>query len=797
MKKSLILFLALLAIPIIANAQKKNRYTISGYVTDSTSQEKLIGTSIFVKEINTGTSANLYGFYSLTLPEGTYTINYSYVGYNSKTITVKLNKNKKLNTHLTSSTFLDEVVVSATRSRKIHKETQMSVNTLSMEKVEMLPVFLGEKDIIKTLQLLPGVQSGSEGSSGLYVRGGGADQNLIMLDGVPIYNASHLFGFFSIFNSDAINNVTLTKGGFPARYGGRLSSVIDVRMKEGNMNKYKGNLSVGLISSKFNFEGPIVKEKTSFMVSARRTYIDILARPFMKDQENKSGYYFYDMNAKINHKFSDKSRLFLSLYHGLDKMYNESDNNYNQEDVSLKDNSESDLNWGNNIVALRWNYVLNPQLFMNISSTYSKYGLNMGNKMINQNIDEDKKVETTEFNNQFNSKIDDITFKIDLDYLPTPNHYIKFGIGNTYHTFDPGAFQSKAKIGDVETDSSGKNKGSNIVYTNEYYAYIEDDYKINNSIKINAGLHLGGQKLKDKNYISVQPRISGRFMLTETSSLKASYSRMTQFLHLLTNPTIGLPTDLWVPATKKVKPENSDQYAIGYAQTLFEKFEISVEGYYKTMENLIEYKDGASFIGADQNWENKIETGDGNSYGLEILLEKKTGKTTGWIGYTWAKSNREFKNVNSGKEFPFKYDRRHDLSIAVTHKFNKNWDIGFVWVYGSGNTFSLGMEKYTAFNPFSENYSRSPGTSKDFNTVEYIEHRNNYRMPAYHRLDIGINHHKVRKKYKRTLSLSVYNVYNRKNPFFLYTKHNQQGGTDLKQISLFPVLPSITYSITF
>lgn len=787
MKNKHFLVIILLAVFKLLSAQSNEKYTISGYVSDTLSGEKLIGTTVFIKDKNTGTTSNLYGFYSITLPKGEYEVLFSYVGYNGKSLRVNLKENIKLNVDLSSSTFLEEVVVSATRSRKIHKQTLMSVNTISMQDVEMLPALMGEKDLVKTLQLLPGVQSGSEGSSGLYVRGGGPDQNLILLDGVPIYNASHLFGFFSVFNSDAINNVTLTKGGFPARYGGRLSSVIDVRMKEGNLNDYKANLSIGLISSKFSFEGPIFKDKTSFIVSGRRTYIDYLMRPFIKNEAdgNVFGYYFYDINAKINHKFSDKSRLFVSLYNGQDKMYSEFTDSYNDGFNDLKDKSEASIDWGNTITAVRWNYVFNPKLFSNITFTYSKYGFKMNNKFLEQYYEENK-LKTQTFDSRFDSKIDDLTLKFDLDYIPSPNHYIKFGFGNIYHTFSPGAFQSKIIDG---SGTNNYNYGANKLYGNEYYAYFEDDIKVTSYLKVNAGLHFSGLKVKDKNYISLQPRIATNLKLTETSSFKASYSKMNQFLHLLTNPTIGLPTDLWVPSTDKVKPEYSNQYAAGYAQTLFDKFEISIEGYYKTMENLIEYSDGTSFFGADKGWENKIETGKGESYGLEILLEKKTGKTTGLIGYTLSWSNREFDKINFGKEYPYKYDRRHDISFTLMHKFNKTWDIGLVWVYGTGNTFSLGMERYNAYNPFNT-YNKNE-------EVEYIKHRNNYRMPSYHRLDVGINHHKVRKKYTRTWSLSVYNVYNRKNPFFLSVDKQDGGKSKLKQFSLFPILPSITYSIKF
>ncbi|MCB0736012.1 MAG: TonB-dependent receptor [Bacteroidetes bacterium] len=773
------------------------KFTLSGYITDQKSGENLIGATIYVDEIAGGTSANAYGYYSLTMPKGKYLIQFSYVGYDKKTLEVNLNENQELNVELKSITDLQGVVISAETSEKIQDKTQMSTVKVSMDKVNSLPALMGEKDLIKTIQLLPGVQSGTEGASGLYVRGGGPDQNLILIDGVPVYNASHLFGFFSVFNADAIKSVELVKGGFPARYGGRLSSVLDIRMKEGNMNKFEVDGSVGVIASKVSIQGPIVKDQTSFIVSARRTYIDVLAQPIIRlagrnqGTNLKAGYFFYDLNGKINHKFSNKSRLYLSTYLGNDKFYFNISNKFIYEGHEHSNNMGGDLKWGNNIAALRWNYQINPKLFSNTTITYSRYNFNTFSETGAVTWTEDEKNEFLYYNS-FRSGIDDITAKVDFDFVPTPNHYIKFGAGDIYHTFTPGVQQTKFEVGDGLTDTT---TSSPRVYGHELYAYIEDDMKLGTRWKINPGLYLTMFQVESSSYPSIQPRLAVRYLAHKNISLKASYAHMAQFLHLLSNPTIGLPTDLWVPATKNVAPEYSHQVAVGYAQNILDKFELSIEGYYKTMENLIEYKDGASFYGQDKNWENKIEMGRGWSYGGEFLLEKKQGKFSGWIGYTLSWTERQFDNINFGEPFFYRYDRRHDIGIALTYKHSEKWDYGLVWVYGTGNAFTLGLERYL---PYNDPY----GVGSWYGEYEHIDTRNNFRAPAYHRLDFGANRHWQHKQGKSTLNMGVYNAYSRLNPFFIYWGESfnfftGEYGRALKQISIFPIIPSISYTFNF
>ena len=775
---------------------------MSGYVKDAETGEAIIGAKIYDLASKKGTYSNEYGFYSLNLLADTFRIRIVVSGYLAMELVSKIDSSNFLEIQLLRPQSKELAEVNLTASLPIEEQTQMSQIELSMDKVKALPVFLGEKDIIKTLQLYPGIQSGSEGASGLYVRGGGPDQNLILLDGVPVYNASHLFGFFSVFNADAINHASVIKGGFPAQYGGRLSSVIDIRMKEGNTKKFSGEGSIGLISSKLTLEGPIIKDKTSFIVSGRRTYIDLLAQPFLAlangkgggkgaQEQSTGGYYFWDLNAKLNHKFSRTSRLFVSGYFGKDRFYNTLTNEYtnSQDNSSNRDESSNGLDWGNAIAAVRWNKILSPKLFLNVTATYSQYRFNVGIDQQSQTTYVNDSTETRQLSANYLSGIRDWGLKADFDYRPSSNHDIKFGLGNIYHTFIPGVNQIQVVNSSVTAIDS--TFGSNYQYGNEHYVYINDEWEVNQRLNINAGLHVSAFLAGSEWYPSVQPRLSGRYMLTETSSLKASFSRMTQFLHLLTNPTIGLPTDLWVPVTERVAPEYSNQFALGYATTINKLFQVSAEVYYKDMTNLIEYKEGSSFFEASTDWQDKITVGKGNSYGLELLVEKKVGKTTGWIGYTLSWTNRAFDSLNFGQPYPYIYDRRHDIGLAITHKFNDKVDVGLVWVYGTGNATTLAQQTYLGVDGL------DIGPNSPFTPINYLESRNDYRMPSYHRLDIGVNCHKKFKQCEQTWSFGLYNAYSRQNPFFLYFQQQEDGTVSLNQLSLFPILPSISFSLKF
>ncbi len=769
---------------VIGSPLLAQQHTISGYIKDKGSGESLIAANVFNRSDLKGTTSNTYGFYSLTLPQDSITLIFSYVGYTSVEYKFYLDKNIELNIELASSIELDEIVITA--EEEIQQQTQMSAVTVQIKQIQALPSLMGEVDVLKVLQLLPGVQSGTEGSSGLYVRGGGPDQNLILLDGVPIYNSSHLFGFFSVFNADAINNVDLIKGGFPARYGGRLSSVIDISMKEGNAKEFKGTATIGLIASKITLEAPIIKDKTSFLFSARRTYIDILARPLIKAQNDGkmvAGYYFYDLNAKINHKFSNKDRLYLSGFLGKDKAYSRYKDSYVDVDRTTEYNDEFGLNWGNAIAAARWNHVFTPKLFSNLTLTYSRYNFAVFTNSETKTTTPSG-TDSDIFAIEYSSGIEDFAAKADFDFIPNPNHYIRFGASATHHLFNPGVLSYQSN--DVDTVA-----GSFETAALEFASYIEDDFKVGEKLKINAGVHLSGFKVENDFYTSVQPRVALRYLLNSSIAIKASYAQMAQFIHLLTNSGIGLPTDLWVPSTSRVKPQTSFQYALGIAKTFNKSYELSIEGYYKEMDNLIEYKDGASFTSVNKDWQDKIEAGSGTSYGAEIFLQKKLGKITGWVGYTLSWSNRQFENINFGKEFPYRYDRRHDVSITSIYKINDRVELAAVWVYGTGNAVSLPTNTYLKQSESYDYYSYS-------NNVEYYEGRNGFRMNAYHRLDFNIAWTKVKKNGIRKFTLGFYNMYNRRNPFFIQASFDYE--TQQKkfvQYSLLPIVPSVSYRFDF
>ncbi len=786
--KTLLLLLLFIGCSQLVNAQK---YTISGYVQDMRSGEKIYSANVYDLRTKLGTTTNEYGFFSLTLPPDSIDLSVSFVGYSAFTTKMLLKSDIHLTIELDPSIQLAEVIIRDKKSDEMVKSTQMSLIDMPITQIKALPVLLGEADVLKSLQLMPGVQSGSEGSSGLYVRGGGPDQNLILLDGVPVYNATHLFGFFSVFNTDAISSVKLIKGGFPARYGGRLSSVIDIRMKEGNMKEFHGEGSIGNISTKLTFEGPIIKDKTSFIVSARRTYIDVLAAPIIQAINNsfgtgekmRAGYFFYDANVKINHKFSEKDRLYASFYAGRDKAYTFTEQTYVYDDTTNTESAGFDLFWGNVTGALRWNHIFTNKLFANVTAVYSNYLFTTRQQYIQQRGGEP----SSEFLFEYNSGINNVGGTIDFDYNPAPKHSIKFGANYLYHTFKPGISTFKIAEG---SSSIQQNFGNQNIYANEFYGYAEDSWDVSGIIKMNLGGHFSGFSVKDRFYKSFQPRVSLRILVNDKLSIKAAYSHMSQYIHLLTNSTIGLPTDLWLPSTDSIQPENSKQAALGIAYNINDNWDLSIEGYYKTMENLIEYKEGASFFQLSTDWESKIETGLGYSYGTEVLLRKNFGKLTGWIGYTLSWSWRKFENINFGEPFPYKYDRRHDISIVAMYKLNDNIDFGMTWVYGTGNAVTLGVARYSSI--FIENYNGSTYSPE----IEYYNGRNSYRTPAYHRLDVSANFHKEKKWGERTWSVGLYNAYSRQNPFYLYFGY-QNNARVLKQVSLFPIIPSVRYAFKF
>jgi len=790
--------------------------TISGTISDAASGESLFSATIYNPETKSGTVTNQYGFFSQKFPAGFINIVVSYVGYETKQYSLAARSDTFLTFELNPSTELEEVTVSDQAPRQKVLSSQMGEITLTPAKIEKLPVLLGEVDIIKSLQLMPGVQGGTEGSSGFYVRGGGPDQNLILLDGVPVYNASHLFGFMSVFNADAIRNVSLLKGGFPARYGGRLSSVLDVRMKEGNMHEYKVTGSVGMVSSKLTVEGPIIKHQTSFMLSGRRSYYDILTLPIqmaannsMEDGKIRFGYFLQDFNGKVNHKFNNRHRVYLSFYTGKDKFYLQdeyaSDYNDGFSSVNYSYSSDAGLQWGNFTSALRWNYTINNELFSNITATVSNYKFYVYEDYYNR---EDRSGDSIVFENdyyyEYYTQIRDYALKADFDYVPASGHYIRFGAGATYHQFSPGVT--------VEQIRGNHQPGIDTSYGNinmpaiALSGYVEDDIEINRFTRVNLGLHYSGFMIEDTYYQSLEPRISTRFLLNRDLSVKASYVKMQQYLHLLANTTIGLPTDLWVPATARIKPQQAHQAAVGVAYALNNMYEFSMEGYYKKMHNLIEYREGASFFELNQgDWQDLVTDGSGESYGIEFLVRKNTGKLNGWIGYTISWAERTFSEISYGQTFPYSYDSRHDISVVASYTFNEKWDLGASWVFRTGYPFTLEDQKYFSPYPFlnRNNYSWWGGdVPQQRQTIKDFEHRNNYRMPNYHRLDVGANRHKFKGESERILSFGAYNAYGRANPFIIFTQEEYfpESGTsktELKQLSIFTFLPYIRWTIKF
>jgi outer membrane receptor protein involved in Fe transport len=779
------LFFTLTAAFLLNGVLAQNKFTLSGYVKDSLTGETLIGATLQVT--GKGVNSNSYGFYSITMEESEYEITCSFVGYRNNRFSVKLNRNQSFNFLLTpKSTTSEEVIVYAKRRDENVRNAQMGKFDLSVSKVKALPVLMGEVDLLKTLQLLPGVRNAGEGNTGLYVRGGGPDQNLIILDDAVVYNTGHLFGFFSVFNADAIKNVTLIKGGMPAQYGGRLSSVLDVAMKDGNANKLQVDGGIGLIASRLSIQGPIKKDKASFIVSARRTYIDVLVKPFVPKSSAfyGSGYYFYDLNTKVNYKISENDRLYLSGYFGKDVF----------DFKNSRRSFSANIPWGNATATLRWNHVFNRKLFSNTTLVYNKYNFAFNASQSN-------------FNLKLASGIKDLNAKIDLDYYPAPTHKIKFGGLYTYHTFTPNVLSGNQDSVQF-TPNNENNK-----YAGETALYVQDDWELSDKFKINMGLRyssftqlgsykkytedINGNKTdsivygkgdKVKTYGGFEPRLTLRYAINDETSLKAAVTRNLQYIHLVSNAGSTLPTDLWVPSTYRVQPQIAWQYAAGLFKNFRDNtYETSLEVYYKDMQNQIEYKEGYTPSLSDP--EKEFVFGKGWSYGAELYIGKNKGRLTGWIGYTLSWTYRKFPRLNGGEKYFAKYDRRHDLSVVGTYELNKKWKLSAVFVYGTGNATTLPVRFYIINGVLTQEYSRV----------------NQYRLPAYHRLDFAATYTPVPKRKKKVQGswvFSIYNMYSRLNPYFIY--FDQQGSpydntlkVEARQVSLFPIIPAITYNFHF
>jgi outer membrane receptor for ferrienterochelin and colicin len=755
--------LLLAAITFAALPAAARQITINGYIKERGSNERLIGAIAAAPALGAGASTNNFGFYSLSVPEAdSVQLVFSYVGHNSVSLTVPAHGDTAVNVTLQVATALSDVTVRAA-SNAIQDRTQMSAIDLPIQTIKSLPAFLGEVDVLKAIQLLPGIQSGNEGSTGLYVRGGSPDQNLILLDGVPVYNASHLFGFFSVFNADAIKSVNVIKGGFPARYGGRLSSVIDINMKDGDQNKYHAEGGIGLIASRLTLEGPIQKGKSSFMISGRRTYIDVLTKPFMS-KDFKAGYYFYDLNAKVNFTLGPKDNIYISGYGGNDKFSVTEEYGSNS-----KYNFTSALNWGNITAVARWNHQFSPRLFGNLTTYYSQYRFGVSTEQKDEYNGQDER-----YLLKYRSGINDKALRYDLEFTPSIRHAIRTGVSAVAHTYTPSAMQTKITGTSNPTDTT---EGDPVIKGTELDAYIEDEIRISDRLKGNFGLHWTGFSVGASFFNYLQPRASLRYKINDQMSAKASYVQMAQFIHLLTNSSIGLPTDLWLPATDRVKPQRSWQAAVGLAYTHKSGIELSVEGYYKQMDGVIEYKEGASFLGRSTGWEDKVLIGMGSSYGAELFLQKTKGRFTGMAGYTLSWTNRKFDELNNGAPFPYRYDRRHDIKLAAVFRVTPGIELSADWVYGTGNAITIPIGSFTG-----------PSGQE----MEIYGPRNGYRMAPYHRGDISARFIKQMKRHERAWVIGVYNVYNRKNPFFIY-----RDGAQFKQVSLFPIIPSISYQFKF
>lgn len=774
---------------VIATPAYTQQHTISGYIMDADTGEKLIGANVSISGTTSGTTSNDFGFFSITPSTDSLKLEISYVGYEPQEIALLLDQDTSLNISLQSSAQLTTVEVTSDRVERIEENVQMSRIDVPVDQIKKIPALLGEVDVIKAIQLLPGVQSGGEGQTGIYVRGGSPDQNLILLDGVPVYSISHLGGLFSVFNADAIKNVNLIKGGFPARFGGRLSSVLQVSMKDGNNQTFKGEGSIGLITSKLTLEGPINRGKTSFIVSGRRTYLDLFAKPVAKSAARQDGseikpkLHFYDLNAKVNHTFNDRHRLYLSAYSGADVFYT----NVKEENTDFG----GGLDWGNWISAARWNWKIAPKVFSNTTLIFSDYKFNAGVEYTEYFGNE-----TSNYKSKYLSGIRDFGFKWDLDWIPSPTHYLRFGAGMTNHKYNPGALTFKASDFDFILDTL---IGTAASQSQEYYLYAEDEVDLGR-LKLNMGVHASAFNVENTFYHSVQPRISARYALRDRLSLKGSFNTMTQYINLLTTEALSLPTDLWVPSTDQVLPQRAWQVALGAAKS-YQNLEVSLEAYYKKMDNVVSLRPGSNFLfGLDNKWEQKITQGSAETYGAEFLLQKKSGKTTGWLGYTLSWNQRKFDDINSGHTFPFRYDRRHDLSIVINHDFNDRISLSGSWVYGTGNAVSLPFEKF--------HLAESPnGFLSNRHEIQQFEAKNSFRMSDYHRLDLGIQFSKKKKRHTRTWSFGAYNTYFHNNPYFIYSSQKYEwdpvremgiNKTIFKEVSIIPIIvPYISYGFKF
>ncbi len=783
-----ILFYLFICIPDNCYSQRK---TIFGYVQDSLSGERLSGVNIIFDNNTQTVTTNTYGFFTLVLHSPlSNDITFSHVGYFEKLIKVDLNEHELLVKMTPDISSEDEVIITSSENR-------ISTNSLGQLKLsgallKKMPKFLGDNDPLKVMQTLPGISQGMEGTTGLIVRGGSPDQNLFLLDGTPIYNPTHLGGIFSPFNGDAIKNITIYKGNFPARFGERLSSVIDFTTKDGNMKQLSGEGSVGMLASKLLLEGPIEKDKSSFMISARRTYWDLLASPLIaltntKEEKRKLNLYFYDVNAKLNYIISPKDRIYGSFFSSNDNYRFFTISNYMGGTYS--DENVARMGWQNNAASLRWNHVFSSSLFANATLYATSYKIltDYSNHATDNGIN---KVEE----GRYRSHVNDYGLRTDFEYKPSNAHSLMFGFQGSYKMFQPGSSSRRTSSdGDLiynNTTENGKQKSPEVA------VYAEDNITFSEKLNTNLGLRASMFNAGKMWYKSLEPRLSLNYLPIKNIRFSLSFSQMRQYIHLLANNSVSLPTDIWVPATENIKPISSKQYAFGISTSLADNdLDLSMELFYKTYNGIVEYLDGESYLSSSaKDWQTVVDVGKGKAYGIELFLQKKWGRSTGWASYTFSRSVREFPLINSNKSFSFKYDRPHVANIVYMYRLSQRWKFSANWTFQSGAPFTLETSRFRTSaqsTPHQNHYYF-------YTTADYISGRNAFRLLDYHRLDVGFNWSKKKKNFEKYWDFSFYNVYNRMNPMVYYYGNNIMTNTTvLKGTGLLPVLPSISYGFKF
>ena len=774
------------------------RYTIRGHVTDAASSETLIAAGVLTHAA--GTVSNEFGFYTITLPEGEYDIHFSYIGYEGVTAHVRLYSDKVLNVALRGNAELEAATIISRVESGIYATRAGSID-LPANVIASAPALLGEADVLKTMQLLPGVQGGMDGFSSIFVRGGGDDENLLMLDDVPIYNPAHMLGIFSVFTPEAVKKVTLYKGDFPARYGGRVSSVVDVRTSDGDMHEFHGTFSTGLLSDKLHLEGPIRKGMTSYSVSARMLHT-FLFTPILKAFKVTSNYYFYDLNAKINHRFSDRDRIYAGIYHGRDYFQNDQIQPWeNNGNAMVSSNDYMRYRWGNSLGTFRWNHVFGDRLFSNTTLFVNAYNASMTENSEYYLKDLESGLVSSNINDySLHTGICDYGFKSDFTWDPLPSHCIRFGTAATLHRYSPSSRSSVIEVEDTanpELDTLFRNTDSSLMYGREFSLYAEDDFVLGKRLRINAGLHLALFGCQGRYYFSPQPRLAARYDITGDLALKAGYSRMAQYIHHLSSGSIGLPTDIWVPVTRNIRPVTSDQVNTGAVWTGIPAWELSADVFWKETDAVVDYKDAAVASMGASTWDRGVAMGHGRAYGLELLARKTEGATTGWVSYTLSKSDRIYPDgsVNNGEWFPSHYDRRHLIAVCADHRFNSRIDASASWYFASGAAMSVPTR--TSVVVGYEGYERY---------TSYVPCRGNYRLPPSHHLDLSVNFKKQLKNGERTWNFGIYNVYARKNPNVLEydvigsvygENRDYYAKVRVRQTSFLIFLPSFSYTYRF